>query len=132
MLEFFNILIGCFETRLSSLLIKILPIHIMSQAIVLGIHFSSFFLVGILVVFGPNFKVYVKFTYSSKLFKEGTFVLKKWGFFASKDSQQFTTLGDYKSRYVNTEKLEMPMPIQKQKHPAESQETQQGRLPKKP
>ena len=59
-------------------------------------------------------------------------MLKKWGFFAFKDSQQFTTLGDYKSRYVNTEKLEMPMPIQKQKHPAESQETQQGKKNHKP
>ena len=41
-LEFFNILIGCFETCLSSLLIKILPIHMTSQALV-EIHFSSFF-----------------------------------------------------------------------------------------
>ena len=52
-------------------------------------------------------------------------------FFAFKDSEQFTTLGDYLSRYVNAEKLEMPMPIHKQnKHPAESLETQQRRLPK--
>ena len=46
------------------------------------------------------------------------------------NGQQFTTLGDYLSRCVNTEKPKMPMPIQKQKYPAESQETQQGRLPK--
>ena len=52
---FFNILIGCFATCLSSLLFKILPILLTLQVIV-EIHFSSFFWVDILGVFEPNFK----------------------------------------------------------------------------
>ena len=52
---FFDILIGCFATCLSSLLFKILPILLTLQVIV-EIHFSSFFWIGILGVFEPNFK----------------------------------------------------------------------------
>ena len=49
-----------------------------------------------------------------------------------KFSQQFTPLGDrwHVKLGQHSEKLEMPTPIKKQKPPAESQQTQQWRLPK--
>ena len=49
-----------------------------------------------------------------------------------KFSQQFTPLGDWWHVKLgqHSEKLEMPTPIEKQKPPAESQQTQQWRLPK--
>ena len=98
----FNILIGCFATCLSNLLLKILPILLTLQVIV-EIHFSSFFWVGILGVFEPNFKsigkVYIPYLFVQR---RHICVKTKEVFLLPNFSQQFTSLGDYLSRCVNT------------------------------
>ena len=69
---FFYILIGCVATCLSSLLIKILLIHITLQVIV-EIYFSSFFRLVSWESLDQILRQLVKFIYLTNLFKEDTF-----------------------------------------------------------
>ena len=129
---FFDILIGCFATCLSSLLFKILPILLTLQVIV-EIHFSSFFWIGILGVFEPNFKAIGKVYIPYKFVQRRHICIKtKEVFFYFQifpnnlhlwviTCQDMSTLWKAWNTYANTIK---------QKHPAESWETQQWRLPK--
>ena len=128
---FFDILIGCFATCLSSLLFKILPILLTLQVIV-EIHFSSFFWVGILGVFEPNFKAIGKVYIPYKFVQRRHICVKtEEVFFTSKFFPTIYIFGWLPVKICqHSEKLEIPMPIQKQKHPVESWETQHWGLPK--
>ena len=130
---FFNILIGCFATCLSSLLFKILPILLTLQVIV-EIHFSSFFWVGILGVFEPNFKAIGKVYIPYKFVQRRHICVKtKEVFFNFQIFPNNLHLWWLPVKICqHSEKLEIPNYANtiKQKHPAESWETQHWRLPK--
>ena len=110
---FFNILIGCFATCLSSLLFKILPILLTMQVIV-EIHFSSFFWVGILGVFELNFKAIGKVYIPYKFVQRRHICIKtKKVFFNFQIFPNNLHLWWLPVKICqHSEKLEIPMPIQ--------------------